>query len=152
MSDNEMLSHIFLNCIPYEQLKEIRDKFIGEKDWQTESVTIPVELSIGGVSVNPKKFFDIWRDQMQSLIMKRAQNLVAEKLGSKRLSDMQRALNNFEEVLKYWENDINWDVDNPFNADKIIDDEESACPECNAPLVEKWSGVKCSECGHWKCF
>lgn len=62
MQDNEMLSHIFLGCIPHEQLKDIRDKFIGEADWQKESVKIPVELKIGGVAVNPKQFFDSWRD------------------------------------------------------------------------------------------
>jgi hypothetical protein len=64
-----MLSHVFLECIPKEKLIEIKEKYIGkegeEKDWQTESVKIPVELEIGGVPVNPKAFFDSWKDQMQ---------------------------------------------------------------------------------------
>ena len=42
MDENEMMSHIFLGCIPRDKLSEIREKFIGEKDWREESVTIPV--------------------------------------------------------------------------------------------------------------
>ena len=38
MSENEMLSHLFLGCIPRDQLIIIKDKFIGDKDWQKESV------------------------------------------------------------------------------------------------------------------
>lgn len=64
MNDNEMLSHIFLGCIPRENLIEIKDKFIGSKNWQKESVKIPVEMKIGGVPVNPKEFFNTWRDQL----------------------------------------------------------------------------------------
>ena len=67
MSDNEMLSHIFLGCIPREKLIEIKKQFIGEKDWQKESVKIPVEMKIGNVSVNPKDFFDSWKNQMQRI-------------------------------------------------------------------------------------
>ena len=40
MQDNEMLSHIFLGCIPHEQLKEIREKFIGEIDNLLKEVKI----------------------------------------------------------------------------------------------------------------
>ena len=114
MQENEMLSHIFLGCIPEKQLLEIRDKFIGKTDWQKESVKIPVEMKIGGVSVNPKQFFDSWKDQMQELILERAQILVAEKLGSKKMRDMQDKLDEYEEVLKSWESEISWDVKNPF--------------------------------------
>ncbi len=113
MNENEMLSHIFLGCIPHKQLIEIRDKFVGEKDWQKESVKVHVELKIGGVSVNPKQFFDSWRDQMQKIILDKAQELVSEKLGSKKMSDMQNRLYEYEQVLKSWEDEINWQVENP---------------------------------------
>ena len=117
MQDNEMLSHIFLGCIPHEQLKEIRDKFIGEKDWKNESVKLPVELKIAGVGVNPKDFFDSWKNQMQRIILEKAQELVAEKLGSKKMRDMQDKLYEYEQVLKSWEEDINWEVKNPLIED-----------------------------------
>jgi hypothetical protein len=110
---NEMLSHIFLGCIPIEQLEQIRDTFVGEKDWKDESVKIPVELTIGGVSVNPKKFFDTWRNQMEEMVLKEATELVAERLGSKKMRDMQDRLYEYEQVLKSWGDDINWDVKNP---------------------------------------
>ena len=121
MSDNEMLSHIFLGCIPREQLMKIKDQYIGKKgneiDWQKESVKIPVELKIDGVSVNPKQFFDSWRDQMQRMILDKAQELVTEKLGSKKMRDMQDKLYEYEQVLKSWEDDINWEVKNPLIGD-----------------------------------
>ena len=117
MDENEMLSHIFLGCIQREQLMKIKDRYIGtegnEIDWQKESVKIPVEMKIGGVSVNPKNFFDSWKDQMQRMILEKAQELVAEKLGSKKMRDMQDKLYEYEQVLKYWETEINWDVENP---------------------------------------
>jgi len=114
MDKNEMLSHIFLGCIPHEKLMEIRDKFISEKDWKKESVTIPVEMTIGGVSVNPKEFFDTWKEQMSRIVLEKAQELVAEKIGSKRMRDMQNKLHEYEQVLEEWESEINWDIQNPF--------------------------------------
>ena len=115
MDENEMLSHIFLGCIPREKLQQIKDKYVGEeKDWQKESTKIPVEMKIGGVSLNPKEFFDSWKSQMQRMILEKAQELVAEKLGSKKIRDMQDNLFEYEQVLKSWEEDINWEVENPF--------------------------------------
>jgi hypothetical protein len=67
MDGNEMLSHIFLGCIPRENLKVIKDELIGDKDWRKESVTIPVEMKIGGVSINPKSFFDNWKNKMSEI-------------------------------------------------------------------------------------
>ena len=26
------------------------------------------------------------------------------------------------------------------------------CPECGAPQIEQWSGVKCSKCDWWFCW
>lgn len=28
----------------------------------------------------------------------------------------------------------------------------AVCPECGEPLIEKWSGVKCSKCEYWDCY
>jgi hypothetical protein len=118
MSDNEMLSHIFLGCIPREQLMKIKDQYVGTKgneiDWKKESVTIPVEMKIGDVSVNPKQFFDSWKDQMERMILDKAKELVAEKLGSQKMRDMQQKLYCYEQILDSWEKEINWEVKNPF--------------------------------------
>ena len=115
MDENEMLSHIFLGCIPKEKLLQIKDKYVGEeKDWQKESTKIPVEMKIGGVSLNPKDFFDSWKNQMQRMILEKAQELVAEKLGSKVLQEYQYKLSRLEDVFREWEKEINWEVENPF--------------------------------------
>lgn len=117
LMDNNMLSHIFLGCIPREKLIEIKDNFVGEIDWQKESVKLPVEMKIAGVEVNPKDFFDQWKEQMQSMIKKEAIKLVAEN-GSQKMLEIQSKLSNFEMILNEWEKDINWDVDNPLNEKK----------------------------------
>jgi hypothetical protein len=117
VDENEMLSHIFLGCIPIEKLIEIKEKYIGkdgeEKDWQKESVKIPVEMKIGGVSVNPKEFFDNWKEQMQRIVLEKAKELVSEKTGSGKLMELQNKLNQYQQILEYWETEINWEVENP---------------------------------------
>lgn len=116
MDENEMLSHIFLGCIPREQLIIIKDKFIGtsgnEIDWQVESCKIPVEMKIGGVSVNPKEFFNSWKNQMQDLILAEAKKVVAEN-GSKKMLELQYKLQDLQNVVESWEGEINWNVNNP---------------------------------------
>lgn len=117
VSESEMLSHIFFGCIEVKDLEKIREKYIGkrgsEKDWKKDSVKIPFEMKVGGVSVNPKAFFDSWKDQMQRMILEQAQELVAEKLGSQKMRDMQNKLYEYEKVLESWEKEINWEVKNP---------------------------------------
>lgn len=115
VNENEMLSHIFLGCMSHEEVVKIKDKFVGEKDWQKESVKIPVEMKIGGISVNPKEFFDNWENQMSEIVLKKAKKLVSEKLGSEKLSNLANQIHSLETILDVWEKDINWDVENPFN-------------------------------------
>lgn len=121
MSDNEMLSHIFLGCIPREKLLKIKEQYIGETDWRKESVKIPVEMKIASTSVNPKQFFDSWKDQMQRMILDKAKELVAEKLGSEKMREMQSKLSEYEQVLESWESEINWEVKNPLiDSTKVV--------------------------------
>jgi len=112
MDDNEMLSHIFLGCINREDLKIIKDKYIGAKNWREESVKIPVEMKIGSINVNPKEFFNEWKNQMQKIILEKAQELVANNLSTK-MYKLQDTLSEYEQILKSWEKDINWQVENP---------------------------------------
>jgi hypothetical protein len=124
MSNSEMLSHVFLGCIPEDKLLKIRDNYVGTSDnkidWRKESVKIPVEMKIGGVPLNPKKFFDSWRNQMQEMILNTAKELVAEKLGSTKMREMQDKLYEYEQVLTSWEKEINWDVPNPLLGDSNV--------------------------------
>lgn len=113
MNENEMLSHIFLGCIPSDKLKFIRDKYIGKKDWKKESLTLPVEMKIAGVNVNPKQFFITWEDQMNRMIIEKANEIVEDKLASSKMVDMMNKLSEYEQILNSWEKDINWEVKNP---------------------------------------
>lgn len=114
LNEDEMLSHIFLECINRDDLELIRDEFIGDKDWEQESVKIPVEMKIGGIEVNPKEFFDNWKEQMVELIKKKATELLSMKLGSDKLRDFQYKLSSMEDIIIEWEKDITWHTENPF--------------------------------------
>ena len=46
----------------------------------------------------------------------------------------------------------NTEVDKTDKKLHISDVIESVCPECGEPLIEKWSGVKCSKCEYWECY
>jgi len=32
------------------------------------------------------------------------------------------------------------------------DNNACPCPKCGEPLLEKWSGTKCTSCDYWFCF
>lgn len=118
MDSNELLSHIFLGCIPREQLIEIKEKYMSdEKDWRKESVTIPVEMTIGGISVNPKQFFDTMKSQMVDMIGKKANEIVAQQYLIGKINDIQDKLNEYHDIISSWQTDINWDIKNPFDED-----------------------------------
>lgn len=157
VDENEMLSHIFLGCIPKEELINIKKKYVGvdgkEKDWRKESVKIPVEMKIGGVSLNPKNFFDSWKNQMQQLILEKAQALVAEKLGSEKMRQMQNKLYEYEQILQYWEKDINWEVENPLIEKTVIGDlchckKTNEELNCGVTLIEIEHSGNCKKCGY----
>lgn len=112
VDENEMLSHIFLGCISKEELRQIKDKFIGEVDWKEESCKIPVTMTIGGVDVNPKNFFDEWRNQMQKIVEKEANRILKQQL-SGRLTDLIKPIQQIEQVFDYWVTEVNWEVKNP---------------------------------------
>lgn len=50
---------------------------------------------------------------MQGIVLKKAQELVSERLGSQKMVKMQNKLYEYEEILKSWESEINWEVENP---------------------------------------
>ncbi len=113
MDENELLSHIFLGCIEEEDLKTIKDKFIQDTDWRKESVKLPVNMTIGGVDVNPKQFFDCWKEQMSRMILDKAKEIVADKLGSAKMKEMEYKISEFSNILESWEKELNWEVENP---------------------------------------
>lgn len=103
MDSNELLSHLFLGCIPREQLIEIKEKYISDgKDWRKESATIPVVMTIGGVSVNPKQFFDTMKSQMVDMIEKKANEIVAQQYLIGKINDIHDKLNEYHDIISSW--------------------------------------------------
>ena len=43
-------------------------------------------------------------------------------------------------------------LDNTNEELHISDVSDEVCTECGEPLIEKWSGVKCSKCDWWFCY
>jgi len=43
-------------------------------------------------------------------------------------------------------------LDNSNEELHISDVSDEVCPECGEPIIEKWSGVKCSKCDWWFCY
>lgn len=113
MEDNEMMSHIFLGCMDRPTLMKIKESYMDDIDWRKDSVKLPVEMKIAGYDVNPKEFFDTWRDQMNSMIKKEAHRLVSEKIKGSKIVDITSKLMEFEEIIDSWTSDINWEIDNP---------------------------------------
>lgn len=29
---------------------------------------------------------------------------------------------------------------------------EDICPDCGSKMTDRWSGIKCNECGYWFCY
>lgn len=118
MNDNNSLSHIFIGCMSREEITAVRDKFVGvkgnAKDWRIESVTIPVEMTIGGIPVNPKEFFKSWENQMNRMISAKATHLLSEKVGSQKMQELTSRMQDLENILKEFESEITWEVENPF--------------------------------------
>lgn len=115
---SSFLSDIFFECIPEEKLIQIRDKFCGDKDWQKESVKVPVELKIGGVSVNPKIFFTLLTEQIDNMVLEKAKIVTSKQIGSRKLSELAGRIYELEDIIKYFETNIKWEVENPFNENK----------------------------------
>lgn len=109
VDDKEMLSHIFLECIPHEQLMQIKDR---AGDWEENKYAVEVKLNIGGFDVNPKKFFDKFYEQYKRICKEEADKMIKEKFSGK-LSNFQDKFYEMEQVVKSWEEEINWEVKNP---------------------------------------
>jgi len=115
---NDVLSRLFYSCLTIDQMQMIRNENWKDKDWKTESCTIPVEMKIAGVDINPKAFFDNWNSQMNRLIADKASQLVKENYEekihiSKTLSEMQNKISDYQQIVDSWESEINWTVPNP---------------------------------------
>lgn len=115
IDEKEILSHLFLNCMTRENLKKIADRTVvtGEGSYSDlERNLVEIEVIIDGVPVNPRKFFDMFDDQYEKMIERKATELIKEKLTGK-INSMIESLENANGILTCWANEITWDIKNP---------------------------------------
>jgi len=109
LDHNSVLSHLFLNCLTKEQLETLASGNNGKTAKEVDARTVDIELTINGMSVNPKKFFDLFSDQYDDMVKRAATKLMDEKF-----RDFSGKMQEMQEVMNAWAEEINWDVPNPF--------------------------------------
>ena len=113
LKQENILSHVFLNCAQ-DFIDEIAKKNEGKsKEW-VEKRKIDIELKIDGHVCNPKDFFDVLYEQYTDAVKKKATEIVKEQT-TETFRELSYKLQNLEEIVDSWAEDINWDVENPFN-------------------------------------
>lgn len=105
LNDNEILSHVFLNCIGGYAEK------IAGKTRKTQRKQINIELKIDGYDCNPKEFFELLYEQYTDQVKNEATEIVKQQT-SEKLYEIEGKITEFNEILTDWANDINWEVDN----------------------------------------
>ena len=106
---NEMMSHMFLSCMPHDELMQIKDK---QGDLSNDEFDINIEMKVDGFSVNPKEFFSKFEREFDRHVEGKAREIVREKL-SGAMDDLAGKINEMTSVVGEWETEINWDVKNP---------------------------------------
>lgn len=117
-----ILSHVFLNSTPPELSRRIADETTRLMDehgksekWITENREIDLTLTIEGIEVNAKDFFQELWNQYETQVKKEASKLVKEQT-SEKLNEIFCKLQSMEEITNELADDINWNYkSNIFN-------------------------------------
>lgn len=117
-----ILSHVFLNSTPPELSRRIADettRLMNEhgksEKWITENREIDLTLTIEGIEVNAKDFFQELWNQYETQVKKEASKLVKEQT-SEKLNEIFCKLQSMEEITNELADDINWNYkSNIFN-------------------------------------
>ena len=120
LNDNNIMSHIFLTCLPQDLSVKIAGESSAMPREKIEKRTIEIALVIEGVSVNPKPFFNLFVDQYDDLVKKTATEIVKEQT-SEKLTEVSNKIFEINDIMNSFAVDINWEVDNPFA--KAVKDE-----------------------------
>jgi len=113
LNDNNILSHVFLNCLPSGLAEKIAAENETMEKEDIEKREIEIELKIAGESVDPGKFFKRLENQYDELLKEAATHILKEQT-SEKFQEISYKLNEFEEIINSWAEEINWDVKNPF--------------------------------------
>lgn len=111
LSRDHILSHFFLNCISEENLAKIAEENKNLPEEKIRAREIEIEVKVNGISVNPKKFFDLFSDQYEDCVKREAKKMVKEQL-SEKFSEISDKLDEYRNITQQWAEDINWQSDN----------------------------------------
>lgn len=112
LDNNEIMSHLFLNCVPQEKLEEI-----AKREGTIDSKKVNIEMKVDGNSINPREFFRIFIDQYDYMVKEAATKIVKEQT-SQAFKNITDRLYEYEQITNEWANDIDWQVDNIFEKEK----------------------------------
>jgi len=110
---HNILSHIFLECTPRKILEKIAEEKMKLPKEEQDDYTIQLDVLINGHKVNPEKFFKLMEDQYEGHVKREATKIAKNQLGDK-FSDIINKLQDAEQVMDSWLDEINWEVPNPF--------------------------------------
>jgi hypothetical protein len=123
LSSDNILSHVVLECLAAEnaETRKAMEEIVAERDRLSkegkDDHCIQLEVLINGHKVNPEKFFNLYKDQWSSLVKRAAQELIHERLSNK-FVDIIDKIQDIEQVVDSWIEEVNWEVPNPFKTPK----------------------------------
>lgn len=111
LDNNDIMSHLFLETLA--QHKQLMHRLVAENNSMTKEEraerTYSVELFIEGESVDPRKFFEQFKNQYDAMVKAAALELFQEKMRG--FMDKVDSVNT---ILESWAEEVNWDIENPF--------------------------------------
>lgn len=109
---DSLLSHIFMNNIHKTKWFENYTKEVKLSSPEKEkSKTVDIKLVVNGEEFpDIKEIFEDFEIQIETLIKKKATELVKEQT-SEKFRDICNKLSDFSEITDQWSEDVNWDYD-----------------------------------------
>jgi ribosomal protein L33 len=112
----ELVSHMFLTCVPKEKLEAIA-KRVG--DWEKNKTSIKIDVIVDGEPIDTREFFNLFHEQAEKLVRTEAKELLAEQC-SDMLDHFQSRMQALGEIMVDLEKNFNWDIrKNPFEKENI---------------------------------
>jgi hypothetical protein len=109
LNEQDILAHLFLNCIDKENLNKIANININLSKEEIENREIDIQLIIDGKEYNPRNFFELFFKGYSQDIRKEASIIFREKT-SEKLIDIINKIMEFEQICNDLSNQLNWDI------------------------------------------
>lgn len=121
LSENNILSHIFLNCVEKGKLESFADdtkKAMDAdpnltSDYIEENRVVEMKLFVEGEEVDLRKFFEMLWDEYEYMVKSQATEIVKEQTSDK-LNDISSQIMHLQDCANDLSEHINWEVENPF--------------------------------------